>query len=72
MPLRGAEQYHHGVSPDPKLLTAPDLDAMSPDQRAAALSERVVSDLASLPDEFRQRVLETGIRLAAERRSTSE
>ena len=60
------------MSEDRKLLTAPDLDAMSPDERAAALTERIVTDVASLPDEFRRRVLETGARLAAERRSTSE
>lgn len=55
-----------------KLLTAPELDAMSPDERAAALTERIVTDLKSIPDEFRQRVLDTGARLAAERRSMSE
>lgn len=70
--MLGVERYHRGMSPDRKLLTAPDLDAMSPDERAAALSERIVTDLANLPDGFRQRVLETGTRLAAERRSNSE
>jgi hypothetical protein len=60
------------VSIDPKLLTASELDAMSPDQRAAALNARVVTDLDALPLEFRQRVIETGARLAAERHATSE
>lgn len=60
------------MSEDRKPLTAPELDAMSPDERAAALTERIVTDLMSIPDEFRQRVLDTGARLAAERRSTSE
>ncbi len=49
------------------LVTASDLDAMSPDQRAATVSAHIVTDLAELPDGFRERVLATGRRLAAER-----
>jgi hypothetical protein len=58
-----------GVSERRPLLTASELDAMSPDERAAAVADRVVTDLEELPDEFRQRVVGTGARLAAERRS---
>lgn len=68
----GAACTIDGVSTDRQLLAASDLDAMSPDERAAALAERVVTDLDVLPDEFRQRVLDTGSRLAAERRSSPE
>jgi hypothetical protein len=49
-----------------KMLTAAELDPMSPDQRAAAVRERLVTDLDDLPDEFRRRVVETGRRLADE------
>ncbi len=44
---------------------------MSPDQRAAVISERIVTDLDELPADFRQRVLDVGARLADERRSPS-
>jgi hypothetical protein len=60
------------VSDERRLLTTEDLDAMSPDQRAAAVSERIVTDLDALPAEFRQRVVDTGARLAAERRASAE
>jgi hypothetical protein len=45
---------------------------MSPDQRAAAVGERIVTDLDSVPADFRQLVLETGARLAAEQRAPGE
>lgn len=51
------------------MLTAADLDAMSPDQRAAAVADSVVTGLDALPAEFRQRVLDTATRLATERRT---
>ncbi len=47
-----------------KLLTAAELDQMTPDQRAAAFRERLVTDLDELPADFRQRVEETARRLA--------
>ena len=40
---------------------------MSPDQRAATVGAHIVTDLGELPDAFRERVLATGRRLAAER-----
>ncbi len=57
------------VSESRPFLTASELDAMSPDERAAAVADRVVADLDDVPAGFRQRVFETGARLAAERRS---
>jgi len=55
------------MSDDRQLVTAAELDAMSPDERAAAVSERIVTNLDELSPEFRERVLATGRRLAAER-----
>lgn len=55
------------VSSDRQLVTAAQLDAMSPNERAAALGEHLVTDFAELPEEFRERVLATGRRLAIER-----
>ncbi len=50
-----------------KALTAEELDAMTPDQRAAALRERLVTDPNELPEEFRDRIFETARRLDTER-----
>jgi hypothetical protein len=47
-----------------KLLTAAELDQMTPDQRAAAVREHVVTDLDELPASFRRRVEETAGRLS--------
>jgi hypothetical protein len=55
------------VSADRKLVTAAELDAMSPDERAALVSDRIVTDLDELSPELRDRVLATGRRLALER-----
>jgi hypothetical protein len=55
----------------PRLITAEDLDAMSPDERARVVREHVVTDLDQLPDEFRRRVETTAGRLAEERRPTT-
>lgn len=54
-----------------KILSAEQLDAMTPDQRAAALDERIVHDLDELPEEFRNQIMETGRRLGEELRSTA-
>ena len=47
-----------------RALTAAELDQMSPAQRAAALRDRLVTDLDELPATFRQRVEDTARRLA--------
>lgn len=59
------------MTTDRKILSAEELDAMTPDQRAAAFDERIVCDLDELPPEFRDRIMETGRRLGEELRSTS-
>ena len=51
----------------PELITTVALDAMSPDERAAAVRERIVTDLDELPTEFRKRVVATAERLARQR-----
>ena len=51
----------------PELITAAALDAMSRDERAAAVRAHIVTDLDELPAEIRQRVVATGERLARER-----
>ncbi len=52
-----------------RVLTADDLDEMTPNERAAAFDERIVDDLSALPFEFVGRVMETGRRLADEMRT---
>lgn len=54
-----------------KTLSADQLDAMTPDQRAAAFDERIVHDLDELPGEFRNRIMEIGRRLGEELRSSA-
>jgi len=54
---------------EPPSLSAADLDAMTPDERAAAFEERLVTDLDALPAEFRDRVIATAERLGRERRT---
>ncbi len=52
------------MAEDDRALTAAELDQMSRDQRAAALHDRLVTDLDELPTTFRQRVEETARRVA--------
>lgn len=54
-----------------KLITATELEEMTPDQRAAVVNERIVTDLDELPPEFRAKVMATGQKLAADRAQTS-
>jgi hypothetical protein len=60
------------MSRDRQLLTAGELDGMSPDERAAAVNDRIVTDLDELPAEFRDRVIATGQRLAVDRAQRKE
>lgn len=54
------------MTPPKKMLTAAELDAMTPDERAKAFDERVVTDINELPAELRTRVERTGRKLAAD------
>ena len=55
------------MNTDRELVTAAQLDAMSPNQRAATVAEHIVTGLAELSPAFRDQVLATGRRLVAER-----
>jgi hypothetical protein len=55
------------VSSNRRLVTAAELDAMSPNERAAVFAEHIVLDLDRLPQSIRDRVVATGRRLATER-----
>lgn len=58
-------------SETPKPLTAAELDDMSPNERAHALRERIVTDLDALPAEFRARIEQTARDLGSETTGTS-
>lgn len=59
--------YPGEVAEAPRLITAEELDAMSPDERARVVREHVVTDLDELPEDFRRRVETTAGRLARQR-----
>jgi len=59
------------MADEPGPISAAELDAMTPDERNAAVDARIVSSLDELPSQFRDRVIATAERLAAERRSSS-
>jgi hypothetical protein len=59
------------VATTPRIVTAQELDQMTPDERAAAFDERIVRNLDDLPSEFRARVEARGRQLAEELRSAS-
>ena len=65
-------RYPGHVADAPKVITAEELDAMSPDQRAQVVREHIVTDLAHLPEAFRQRVESTASRLAEQLRPVTE
>lgn len=46
------------------LVTAEELDRMTPDQRSAVVLDRIVTEPAELPEELRARIFETGQRIA--------
>ena len=52
-----------------RLVSAAELDAMTPDERNAAVDERIVTTFDEVPWKFRDRVIAMAERLAAERRS---
>ena len=55
------------MNTDRELVTASQLDAMSPNERATTVAEHIVTDLAELSPAFREQVLAAGRRLVAER-----
>ena len=65
-------RYLGDVADAPKVITAEELDAMTPDQRAQVVREHIVTDLDHLPEAFRQRVETTAARLAEQLRPVTE
>ena len=55
-----------------KLLTVEELDSMTTAERDAAFTDGVVSDLAELPEDVRERFIEHGRRLSRELHSSPE
>lgn len=51
---------------DREVITADDLDRMTPDQRAAAVRASIVTDWDQVPAEFRARVEATAATLAGQ------
>lgn len=62
----GARAYTRLVADDRELISADDLDLMTPDERARAFDEHLVADLDEVPPEFRARIVETARRLSVE------
>lgn len=60
------------MADEPELITAAQLDAMTPNERMAAFDQRIVTDLDELPEAFRNRVVATADRLGRERRAATE
>lgn len=56
------------VDANRRLITVSELDAMTPNERAATVAAHIVTDLGELPASFRDRVVATGHRLTAERK----
>jgi hypothetical protein len=57
------------MGPKPKLISAEELDAMTPNERAAAVDACTVTDPAELPEAFRTRVFAVGERIAHDLRA---
>lgn len=60
------------MTPQRKLLTVAELDSMTTAERDAAFADGVVSDLAELPEDVRDRFIEHGRRLSRELHSAPE
>ncbi|MCW2752356.1 MAG: hypothetical protein JWR83_3466 [Aeromicrobium sp.] len=57
------------VSESMHLVTAADMDGMTPAQRASIVDGSVVRDWSAVPADFRQQIEETASRLVAARRT---
>ena len=61
-------RYLLDVATTPRIVTAEELDQMTPDERAAAFDAAIVRSFDELPSEFRARVEARGRQLADELR----
>lgn len=50
-----------------EILSAEQLDAMTPDERAQAFRDRIVTEPDELPEDFRRRIYDRAKQLGAER-----
>lgn len=62
----GRRRYPVGVAENRDVLTAAELDELSPSERAHAVREGVVQDLDQIPEGFRRRVEATARRLSTD------
>lgn len=63
---RGPRRYPLAVATNRDVLTAAELDQLSPSERAQAVREGVVEDLDQVPEDFRRQVEATARRLSAD------
>ena len=56
----------------PEILSAAQLDAMTPAERAASFDASIITNLDDVPEPFRSKVIATGQRLERERREHRE
>ena len=63
--LRARRRYPVAVGKNRDVLTATELDELSPSERAQAVKEGVVEDLDQIPEGFRRQVEATARRLSA-------
>ncbi|MGI8683940.1 MAG: hypothetical protein ACR2MO_02355 [Acidimicrobiales bacterium] len=54
------------MSDAPRVISAAAFDEMTPDERAAAVAEGVVTSWSDVPSAFRDRIVETAKRLATD------
>lgn len=60
------DTYDLSMERDFTLVTAEQMDKMTPNERADLVRSRVITDLSELRPEFRERVLEKGLQIAEE------
>lgn len=65
-PSPGRRRYPVAVAKNRDVLTAAELDELSPSERAEAVREGVIEDLDQIPEGFRRRVAATARRLSAD------
>lgn len=63
-------RYRDGVAEERPLITAAELDNMTPDKRARLFQSAIVTSLDDVPDDFRRRIEATARRLSQTARAT--
>ena len=65
--VRLAPRRYNVAMDTPPLMTAADMEQLSPNERDRLLNDRVITDLSQVSPEFRERILAKGKSLLAER-----